>query len=203
VLERLRRFVDAQPRSEQAVPYDRLARTLGVGAAHAAPLLRHLLALDHPVPAALRGRVRLDGAGLVLFPGVVALTPDEQRVADQILARLRAEGLRPARVAEYRGAHPPARLPVVDRVLAKLRASGRVVRVSDDLMLHADAAAALHRAPARYGLDGVRAAEFGQALGVSRKYGIPYLEYLERRGLMRREGDLHYHVQDAAPRGSA
>jgi selenocysteine-specific elongation factor len=185
------------------VPYDRLARTLGVGAADAAPLLRHLLALDHPVPAALRGRVRLDGAGLVLFPGVVALTPDEQRVADQILARLRAEGLRPARVAEYRGAHPPARLPVVDRVLAKLRASGRVVRVSDDLMLHADAAAALHQAPARYGLDGVRAAEFGQALGVSRKYGIPYLEYLERRGLMRREGDLHYHVQDAAPRGSA
>lgn len=197
-LERLHRFVDAQPRSEQTVAYEQLARTIGVSAAPLPRLLRCLLARDHPAAAALRRQSRFAGAGLVLFPGVVAFSADEQRIADQILARLRAEGLRPARIEEYRSAHPPRRLALVDHVLAKLRESRQVVRVSDSLMLHADAAAALHRAPVRYNLDGVRAAEFGQALGVSRKYSIPYLEYLNRQGVMRREGDVHYRVRSGA-----
>jgi len=197
LLDGLHRFVMGQPRSEQTVPYEQLARAAGMSVAQVPrplvpPLLRYLLAADRPAAADLRAHTRFEGAGLVLFPGTVAFSPDEQRIADEILAQLRAEGLRPARIAEYRGAHPPRRLPVVDRVLAKLRAARRVVRVSEELMLHADAAAALHRAPARYNLDGVRAAEFGQALGVSRKYSIPYLEYLNRQGLMRREGDVHY-----------
>jgi selenocysteine-specific elongation factor len=166
-----------------------------VGVAQVRPLLRCLFAADRPQAAELRAHSRLDGAGLVLFPGAVAFSAEEQRIADQILGRLRAEGLRPARLAEYRDAYPPRRQPVVDRVLAKLRASGQVVQVSADLMLHAAAAAALLRAPARYRLDAVRAAEFGQALGVTRKYGVPYLEYLNRLGLMRREGDVHYRTR--------
>lgn len=201
LLERAHRFIVQQPRTEQTVPYDRLARELGaraVGVARLQPLLRCLLALGDPAAAALRTDTRLDGAGLVLFPGQVAFTPEEQRIADEILAQLAAEGLRPSRVAEYRGAHPPRRLPVVDRVLAKLRDARRVVRVSDDLMLHAEAAEALRQAPARYGLDGVRAAEFGQVLGLSRKYSIPFVDYLNREGVLRREGDVHYRVRPRA-----
>jgi len=202
LLDRLHRAVMAEPRSERTVPYERLARVAGVGAAQVRPLLRCLFAVDRPEAAELRAHTRFDGAGLVVFPGTVAFSADEQRIADVVLARLRAEGLRPARIAEYRDAYPPRRRAVVDRVLAKLRASGQVVQVSADLMLHGAAAAALLRAPARYGLDAVRAAEFGQALGVTRKYGVPYLEYLGRQGLMRREGDVHYRTGRDAGHGA-
>jgi selenocysteine-specific elongation factor len=191
LLERLRAWVARQPHGEQSIPYDRLGRELAVRSPHLRALLHSLLGRDHPAAALLRAHARLERAGLLLHPGRVAFTPDEQRVADWILERLKAEGLRPARIREYREAHA-RRIDLVDRVLVKLREAGRVVKVSPELMLHAEAAAELRRAPLPPGLDGVRAAEFGQALGLSRKYSIPYLEYLNREGVLRREGDLHY-----------
>ncbi|HEV2733511.1 MAG TPA: SelB C-terminal domain-containing protein, partial [Longimicrobiaceae bacterium] len=191
LLERLRGWVARQPRGERSVPFARLGRELGVRSPLLAPLLRRLLELDDPAAGFLRAHTRLERGGLVLYPGSVHFTPQEQGVADRLLERLRAEGLRPSRVREYGGLHP-ARPEVVERVLARLREAGRVVPVSADLVLHPDAAEELRAAPARHGLDGVRAADFGRALGLSRKYGIPFLEYLNREGVLRREGDLHY-----------
>jgi hypothetical protein len=188
--ERLRRMLDGEPPDEHAVPYDRLARELRVPEAHVQPLLRALLAGD----AALRERLRLDGAAAVAYPGQLAFTPPEQRLADALLARLRREWLRPASLDAYREAFPTPR-GALDRVVAKLCDARRLVRVSRDLVLHADAARALRDAPARYGLDAVRAAEFGQALGLTRKHGIPFLEYLNREGVLRRSGDLHFRVR--------
>lgn len=189
LLKRLHDFVAGQPRGERLVPYARLGRELRGPASHLPALLRALLGREGT--AFLRASVRLDGAGCVLYPGRVAFTPDEERVAGELLERLRAAGLRPARIREYGELHP-RRPEVVERVAAKLRDQGRVVRVSPDLFLHADAADELREAPRRHGLDGVRAAEFGRALGLSRKYTIPYLEYLNQEGILRREGDLHY-----------
>jgi selenocysteine-specific elongation factor len=193
LLERLQGFVARQPPGEQLLPYERLGREVGVRSPHLAPLLHSLFDREAPAAAFLRAHARLERTGLVLYPGRVAFTPEEQRLAARILERLRAEGLRPARIQEYREAHA-GRGDRVDRVLLKLRDQGRVVKVSAELMLHAEAAEELRQAPARHGLDGVRAAEFGRALGLSRKYGIPFLEYLNREGILRREGDLHYRV---------
>jgi selenocysteine-specific elongation factor len=190
VRERLTGYLDAAPREEHAVAYDRLARELRVPAAHVQPLLRALLAGD----AALRGALRLDGAAAVVHPGRVSLTPEDQRLADTLLSRLRREWLRPSTLGALHEAHPAPR-GAFERVVARLAEAGRLVRVSRELVLHADAARALRAAPGHYGLDGVRASEFNETLGLTRKHGIPYLEFLNREGIMRRSGDLHYRVR--------
>ncbi|HEV2132464.1 MAG TPA: SelB C-terminal domain-containing protein, partial [Longimicrobiaceae bacterium] len=191
LLERLRGFVERQPRGEQSISWGLLGRELRVRSAQLHPLLQCLLELDHPTAKFLRAHTRLEKAGLLLFPGMVAFSPEEQRIADRILEQLEAEGLRPSRIQELRQAHAD-RPDRVDRVLAKLRDAGRVVAVSADFVLHRAAVEELRRAPVRHNLDGVRAAEFGKALGLSRKYSIPFLEYLNREGILRRDGDLHY-----------
>ncbi|GJG85489.1 hypothetical protein tb265_06700 [Gemmatimonadetes bacterium T265] len=200
VRDRLRRVVEDGPATEHVVPYDRLARALRVSAAHVQPLLRSLLARDGTsvggdAPADAPP-LRLERAAAVVHPGRTGLTAEEQRVADAVLARLHAEWLRPGTIAAYRAAEPEAG-DVFDRVVARLCAGGRAVRVGaerGDLLLHAEAAAALREAPGRLGLDGVRAAEFCQALGVTRRHGVAYLEYLGRERVLRRDGDRHYRV---------
>jgi len=193
--ELIRRLGEAlRGATERTVSFGQLGRALGTAPEHVPPLLAALLERDHPTVAALRETVRLDRVGVTLRPGSIAFTPQERQRAEAILSRLLVEGLRPSRVDDLRRAFPE-RPQLTDRVLARLRESGRVVPVSPELLLHPDAATALRAAPVRHGLDGVRAAEFGQALGLSRKYGIPYLEWLNREGVMRREGDRHFLVR--------
>src|SRR5699024_4558874 len=68
--DRLRRLVDGVPVAGRVVPYDRLARALGVPAAHVQPLLRSLLARDGAAGAAGAALpLRLDRAAAVVHPG--------------------------------------------------------------------------------------------------------------------------------------
>ena len=194
VYDRLQRVVADAPATEHMMPYDRLARALQVPNAHVQPLLRSVLARDDAAVDALP--LRLDRAATVVHPGRTDLTPEEQLVADELLGRLRAAWFRPSPIAVYR-AGIPARGEVFDRVVARLGETGRAVRVRaerGDLLLHADAAAALRETPARLGLDGVRAAEFCQALGLTRRHGVAYLEYLGLEGVLRRDGDRHHRI---------
>ena len=74
-------------------------------------------------------------------------------------------------------------------ILQIMLREAKLVRVSEDLVLHAPALAAL-----RASLGARKGERFGIALfkewtGVSRKYAIPLLEYLDREHVTRREGD--------------
>ena len=191
LLARLRAFVERHPRAEQSVPYGRLGRELRVNAAHLPPLLVSLLERDAPAAAFLRDHFRLERAGLVLYPGVVPWTAEESALAVRLLARLAEDGLRPSRIREYQEMLADGR-GLLDPVLVKLQGDGRVVRIDEKFVLHADAARELRRAVADGSTDGARASEWGRALGLSRKYSIPFLEYLNREGVLRREGDLHF-----------
>lgn len=191
LLARLHAHVERQPRGERSVSYTRLGRELGFRSPHLFEWLQRLYEGDAPAAASLRGHTRLERAGLVLYPGRVAFTAEEQRIARRIVGRLKAEGLRPSRIRDLRRQHAPDP-ELVDRVLVKLRAAGQIVLVSPDFALHPMAEAELQQAPARHGLDGIRPAEFGRALGLSRKHSIPFLEYLSRQGVLRREDDLHF-----------
>lgn len=191
LLTRLRDYVARQPRHERFVPFAKLGRELGVRPAHLHGWLQRLYEQENDAAAALRDHTRLERTGMVLYPGQVAFSAEEQLIARRIVGRLKAEGLRPARIQDLRRQHA-AEPGIVDRVLAKLRAAGQIVLVSPDFALHPIAEAQLRDAPARHGLDGVRAAEFGRALRLSRKYSIPFLEYLNEKGVLRRAGDRHY-----------
>ncbi|MBW3656644.1 MAG: SelB C-terminal domain-containing protein, partial [Gemmatimonadetes bacterium] len=190
LLGRLRSFVASRPRAQQIVSFDRLGRELRVRTALLEPWLHAVWTADGADAAYLRVHARLDRAGLVVHPGTVSFTPEEQRLAGPIVERLRGEGIRPARLRDFEREYG-ARTHLVERVIAKLAEQGRVVRVSPDFALCTEGADALHAAAASLPREGVTAAGFGQALGLSRKYSIPYLEYLNAQGLLRRDGDLH------------
>lgn len=185
--------------AERSLGFDRIGRALAVTPSCVPPLLAALLEDAHGdahEDRDWRSAVRLERSGLTILPSHVAFTPEERRRATDLLARLRADGLRPANIDVYRRSYEN-QPHLTDRVLGKLRDSAQVVQVSSTLVLHCSAAEELRSAPARLDMDGIRAAEFGQRLGLSRRYGIPYLEYLNRQGIMRRDGDLHYRVSPA------
>jgi selenocysteine-specific elongation factor len=68
---------------------------------------------------------------------------------------------------------------------------GVVVRVSADLVI-TPALAARAEAAVRAAVDGITVSAFREALGTTRKYAVPMLEWLDRRGVTRRDGDLRF-----------
>jgi selenocysteine-specific elongation factor len=82
---------------------------------------------------------------------------------------------------------------VARRVLTRLAAEGRVVRLDQEHHFDAAAVEGARRALVAHlqaHPEGATAAELRDALGVSRKYAIPLLEYFDAQGLTKREGDV-------------
>ncbi len=87
---------------------------------------------------------------------------------------LKASGLEPARAKS---------------ILQMLLRDHRLVRISEDLVLHESAVAGLRSMMQGWRGQRINVPAFKDATGVSRKYAIPLLEYLDREHLTRREGD--------------
>jgi selenocysteine-specific elongation factor len=72
-------------------------------------------------------------------------------------------------------------------------ADGLLVKVADDIYLHADVEADMRkrlRDKLEGGGAGMTVAEIRDLLGTTRKYAVPICEYLDRVGVTQREGDL-------------
>ena len=129
----------------------------------------------------------------VRAPGhAVQLDPTASGARDALVAALAAEPFA-----------PPALSAAVDSagasasLVRELEAAGVLVRLGPDLAVTAaalDLAVARLRAAAAdahtAGEDGLTAARAKDALGTSRKYALPLLEELDRRGRTRRRGDV-------------
>ena len=95
------------------------------------------------------------------------------------------------RVLEAAGMAPPAikELGLDGELLRILVRSGRLVRVSDDLVyLPEEATRMVELLRSMSGPFSV--SEFRQRAGISRKYAVPFLEYTDREGVTMRSGDL-------------
>ena len=126
----------------------------------------------------------------------LALTGEESEVFERLEATFRAAGLNPpdpspaSLAAEYR--RPPA---LVERVLQLLVKQKRLVRL-DTLVFHHDALeqlkaeVAARKATAPGGRASVDVKAFKDTYGVSRKFAIPLLEFLDRERVTRRAGDV-------------
>lgn len=171
--------------------------------------LRAQLEQFHAAHPLLEGMPR---AAAGLDPGWLdaVLEHDREIVAQGDVLRLR--GFRPQRKPEEAAAEermedvfrragleaPPLQVALGQAGLEEGRArtllqmmlkDGRLVRVSPELVLHREAVERLKRMLAerrgrRFGVG-----EFKQWTGVSRKYAIPLLEYLDRERVTRREGN--------------
>ncbi|HEU0093662.1 MAG TPA: selenocysteine-specific translation elongation factor [Vicinamibacteria bacterium] len=137
---------------------------------------------------AREGRARVSGDTVALADHEVRFTPEEAAVRTALLAAVRA--------AELTGvdmAHPPAGMAADGRVLEKvaraLTAEGTLRRVGDALVessrLEVLKDEVRRRWPPGSRLD---VAGFKDLTGLSRKFVIPLLEYLDRERVTRRTG---------------
>jgi selenocysteine-specific elongation factor len=128
---------------------------------------------------------------LLAQAGWSARVPDrDQRLCDQIAARFQQAGWSPPGLEELAA---PARepLPRVAAMARLLAERGVVVRLNDQIWMHRDAVEAgkqtalklFARAPA------FSTMEFRDALGVSRKFAVPLVDYLDKIRFTVRSGN--------------
>jgi selenocysteine-specific elongation factor len=129
---------------------------------------------------------------LALASHQLSLTPEEGRARDGIERVYREAGLAPpdAQTAQSAANVAPE---LWDRIVTLLLRQKTLVRI-DALMFHADALARLRsdiRGLNVPGASGVKVdvAAFKERYGITRKYAIPLLEYLDRERITRRVGD--------------
>jgi selenocysteine-specific elongation factor len=118
----------------------------------------------------------------------IALKQDEEAAVEKIEALFKEGALAvPATsVVLAKSGVEPARARSLLQILLKNR---KLVRVGDDLIYHATAIEALRGMLAPRKGTRFSVAEFKDWTGVSRKYAIPLLEFLDRERVTRREGD--------------
>ena len=141
----------------------------------------------------LAGHKTLDAAGeLVKKAGSeITLHPEEIKAKDQIEAAFRAAGLQVPSPKEVL-----AKLAVeakrAEKLLQILLREKSLVRVSPELIFHRQTLAQLKALLAGYRKskgDRISVPVFKELTGVTRKYAIPLLEYLDRERVTRRAGD--------------
>ena len=157
-------------------------------------------ALRPRVAGAVRGRAAAAGRAADSWPVAIAwrsraasvsLTPEEARAQEGLDRIFREAGLAPPDLAAAAAAAGVA-APVADRVAKLLIRQKTLVKV-DTLLFHAGALDRLKQdvkaLKAQGGPAKVDVAGFKERYGVSRKYAIPLLEWLDRERVTRRVGD--------------
>jgi len=121
----------------------------------------------------------------------IALSADEARAKEQMAQEFERAGLTAPAVNEVLG-----RLPVdarrAQKLLQILIREKTLVKVTEELVFHKTAMGKLRELLADYKRkhgERLAIAAFKELAGVSRKYAIPLLEYLDRERLTRRVGD--------------
>jgi selenocysteine-specific elongation factor len=172
----------AQPLSE-GIPRETLREQL-FGRGHAAVFDRALAELTSTGVISVRDRV-------ALATHRMALAPDEQRARTAIEQSYREAGLKPPDLGTV-AAQTATAAAVADRMLKLLQRQKVLVRV-DTLVFHDEALKRLKADVGAMKASGVATtidvATFKERFGVSRKFAIPLLEYLDRERVTRRVGE--------------
>lgn len=118
----------------------------------------------------------------------VALRQDEAEAIAKIEAAFQSAGLAVPSTPEVlaKSGVEPARARTLLQILLRDK---KLVRVSDDLVFHATAISTLKSLLEKRKGQGFAVPEFKDWTGISRKYAIPLLEFLDREKLTRRDGD--------------
>jgi selenocysteine-specific elongation factor len=139
------------------------------------------------------GKVVRDGAVLRLAEHQPRLSRDDERLWGQVQPLLRADELRPLRVREL-AAELSLQPEPLTRFLKRVERFGRVAQVAPNrffLPETVERLAEVARELAGASPEGYfTAAEFKDRSGIGRNLTIEVLEYLDRIGITRREGDV-------------
>jgi selenocysteine-specific elongation factor len=145
------------------------------------------------VAAALVRKKKIEIAGdLVRLPGLgVVMKDDEAESKKKIEDAFSAAGLRVPALQEVLAGLKVDKVRA-QKIVTLLLRDKVLVKVSDELVFHRSALEALRRQMAAYKAKSpkIDVAKFKEMTGVTRKYAIPLLEYLDRERVTRRVGDV-------------
>ena len=136
------------------------------------------------------GKIVMEGEVVRLAAHRVVLQQEEQAACDRIVAEFRQAGLAvptlPALLEQL-----PLDRPRAKRIIEGLFREGVLVKVTSELAFHREALDELRNKLARQKRKSNRLSipVFKDLAGISRKYAIPLLEYLDRQRITRRMGD--------------
>jgi selenocysteine-specific elongation factor len=136
------------------------------------------------------GKIRSEAHGKVLFlDRLRALSPGDQKNLDRLVEVCRSGGFRPPKLAEI-GESIGATGAALDSLIARALDEGTVVQVGDHIYSAATIRAAMVqiRNNCLAHDDVLDIPELRDALGTSRKFLIPLLEYVDSLGLTRLRG---------------
>jgi selenocysteine-specific elongation factor len=188
ILEELEKFHAANP-LVAGLPKEDLRGKLGAGrAVHSIPSPTLLNALLQSLT--VQGKIDMHGETVRLGGRTIQLSAEEVAARDQIAVAFEKAGLAVPRarevLANLRLDH--ARAEKLLRILLK---ENVLHKVTEDLIFHQSALRELHEILARRKAKNNRlgVTDFKELTGLSRKYAIPLLEYLDRERVTRREGN--------------
>jgi selenocysteine-specific elongation factor len=169
-------------RDHQLRPGMEIGEARGELATHDSPLTDPALfdtLVDH---WAAEGLIARDGS-TVRLPTHAASTAGRED-ADRLVEAVRSAEPSPPTVPELAAAGFGREL------IGAVCTDGRLVKVSPDLVMTPELVARAEDVVRAAGAAGITVSAFRQGLGTSRKYALPLLEYLDARGITRRQGDL-------------
>lgn len=132
------------------------------------------------------------GGDLVRLPGRGVVMRDEEAESKKIIEEAFASaGLKVPALGEVIGGLKVDRTRA-QKIVTLLLREKLLIKISEELVFHRSALEQLRRQMAEMKLKSARidVARFKELTGVSRKYAIPLLEYLDRERVTRRVGDL-------------
>jgi len=136
------------------------------------------------------GKIEINGETVRRAGREIELNPQELAARDQIVHAFESAGLAVPAASEVL-----ARLKVdrarAEKILQMLLKEKVLVKVAEDLIFHSAALAGLRELLARQkaSANRINVGIFKELTGLSRKYAIPLLEYLDRERVTRRQGD--------------
>ena len=132
--------------------------------------------------------IRVQGETVSLATHKAVFSDQDSRVMARIEGVFRDAGFQPPTITEVLSAalRDAQKARSLLEILVK---SKRLVRISDDLIFHADVMAHVRNSLAAHRGRRFSVPEFKEWTHMSRKYAIPVLEYLDREHITRRDGD--------------
>ncbi|TVS17581.1 MAG: selenocysteine-specific translation elongation factor [Planctomycetaceae bacterium] len=139
------------------------------------------------------GRVRVTGRGLAVTGEGPKLSANERKLLAELIALYRGAGIESPTVDQC--CKQVARnQQSVPQLIALAAADGDLVEIAGNYYLHAEVDAQLKEMLRQQLADGcgLTLSQIRELLGTTRKYAVPYCEYLDRTRFTRREGDMRY-----------
>ena len=137
------------------------------------------------------GTIKFGPNGISLVGHGPKLSNNEQKLLAQLIETFQGAGLQPPSVKECQQ-QATKNQESVPQLLALAAANGELVEISSEFYLHAevDRTAKQQLTDRLSGGEGLTMSQIREILATSRKYAVPYCEYLDKIAFTKRDGDV-------------